>query len=153
MAITDAEFTNGLHETLYLLGFNFMEEFRLRHFDLVDHGQPDGLVLEIWNEQRYGPLPDDATLAQRAADRAARLQAQADKQAQQQQVALNAKITAAGLPGWASWTVAEAEAWLVANVEPEIAVDHPKTYQALGALVKMVLALRNAVWADLEGSE
>lgn len=56
------------------------------------------------------------------------------------------------IPDWASWTEAEVLAWLDANVEPEIGTIAPETYRAIRAIARMIVALRNKTWPQLEGS-
>ncbi len=51
------------------------------------------------------------------------------------------------IPGWATWTEAEALAWFDANV-----TDTATAIQVERALVRIVLAMRNKLWPNLEGS-
>ena len=62
-----------------------------------------------------------------------------------------ADTQARDIPGWASWTEAEVLAWLDTNVEPEIGTIAPETYKALKAMARMIVALRNKTWPQLEG--
>lgn len=54
---------------------------------------------------------------------------------------------AAGVPGWATWTEAEATAWIDANV-----TDLASAKVALTAMARLIVALRNRAWPGLEGS-
>ena len=64
-----------------------------------------------------------------------------------------ADAQARDIPGWASWTEAEVLDWLTANVAPEIEGLAPKTYAAIRAMARMIVALRNKTWPQLEGGE
>jgi hypothetical protein len=63
-----------------------------------------------------------------------------------------ADAQARDIPGWASWTEALVLQWMEENVAPEIEGIAPKTYIALCAMVRMIVALRNKTWPQLEGS-
>lgn len=58
-----------------------------------------------------------------------------------------AETTVANIPNWATWTEAEALAWFDANV-----TDAATAIQVERALVRIVLAMRNKLWPNLEGS-
>jgi hypothetical protein len=60
---------------------------------------------------------------------------------------MDAEASVASIPNWATWTETEALAWFDANV-----VDAPTAIQVERALVRLVLALRNKNWPNLEGS-
>ena len=51
------------------------------------------------------------------------------------------------IAGWATWTEAGAIAWIDANV-----TDLASAITALKAMARMVIAVRNRLWPDLEGS-
>lgn len=59
-----------------------------------------------------------------------------------------AKIDAANMPGWSTWTWDEAEAWILANVAPELG-SQPKTLTAINKMAQMLIYLRDGVWPDL----
>jgi hypothetical protein len=54
---------------------------------------------------------------------------------------------AADIPGWATWTEAEATAWIDANV-----IDLASAKAALTAMARLIVALRNKAWPGLESS-
>lgn len=54
---------------------------------------------------------------------------------------------AANIPGWATWTAQEAQDWIDANV-----TNLASARTALKAMARMLLALRNKTWPNLEGS-
>jgi hypothetical protein len=54
---------------------------------------------------------------------------------------------AADIPGWATWTEAEATAWIDANV-----IDLASAKTALTAMARLLVALRNKTWPGLESS-
>lgn len=72
-----------------------------------------------------------------------------------------AKMVAAAIPNWATWTQADFQAWYDANISPTqinavttLAEARPillKQSAAIEALAKMVIAIRNQLWPDLEG--
>jgi hypothetical protein len=78
---------------------------------------------------------------------------------EQQLVQANAKSQAAAIPSWASWTEAEALAWHDTNITNALPVANlaaantvlTKLEQENRALIRMVIALRNQVWSDLQG--
>ena len=59
----------------------------------------------------------------------------------------DAEQAVANIPNWATWTEAEALVWFDANV-----VDLASARTVLRALVQIVLAMRNKLWPNLEGS-
>jgi len=68
--------------------------------------------------------------------------------AQINDVLASADSNSAAIPGWATWTEAEALDWLDANV-----TDLASAVTALKALARMVVALRNKTWPYLEGAQ
>ena len=54
---------------------------------------------------------------------------------------------AASIPGWATWTEQESLDWIDLNV-----TDLDSAKQAIKAMTRMLLALRNKNWPNLEGS-
>ncbi len=60
-------------------------------------------------------------------------------------VANGAKVEAAAIPNWATWTAGQAEDWLTANITDA------NTRTALIAMAQMLVALRNQQWPDLQG--
>jgi hypothetical protein len=74
-------------------------------------------------------------------------------------VQANAKSQAAAIPSWASWTEAEALAWHDTNIANALPVANlaaanvvlAKFEQENRALVRMVIALRNQLYPDLQG--
>ena len=70
-----------------------------------------------------------------------------------------AKAQAAAIPSWAAWTEAEALAWHDTNIANALPVANlaaanvvlGKLEQENRALVRMVIALRNQIWSDLQG--
>jgi len=50
------------------------------------------------------------------------------------------------IPGWASWTEAQAVAWIEANV-----TDLASAKAALTAMARLLVALRNKQFPELEG--
>lgn len=99
--------------------------------------------------------PDTATL-ESALDSA---NAQLTEQAAVATVQANAKTQAAAIPSWASWTEAEALAWHDANIATQLPVANlaaantvlAKMEQENRALIRMVIALRNQLYPDLQG--
>jgi hypothetical protein len=59
----------------------------------------------------------------------------------------NAKTNIESVPGWATWTGAEAAAWIDASV-----TDLTTAKTALIAMARVIVELRNALYPDLEGS-
>lgn len=49
------------------------------------------------------------------------------------------------IPGWSTWTAAQAEAWINTNV-----TDLASARVALVAMAKMIVYLRNRIWSDLQ---
>lgn len=66
------------------------------------------------------------------------------------QTEVNTQVQA--IPGWFSWTEEQALTWIENNVEPELATNAPKTLQAITSLTRMLIAMRNHLWPDFEGS-
>jgi hypothetical protein len=74
-------------------------------------------------------------------------------------VQANAKTQAAAIPNWASWTVDEALTWHDTNITNAIPVANLAAANVVldrlatenRALVRMVIALRNAQYPDLQG--
>ncbi|MBN1122790.1 MAG: hypothetical protein JXJ17_17065 [Anaerolineae bacterium] len=96
------------------------------------HDDPDGSIqtLVIAEFSNHDPSLTEAQLADAA----------------KELTEANAKADAASIPGWASWTEAEAVAWVdghVTNLEG--------AKQALSALSRLVVALRNKTWPGLQG--
>lgn len=73
--------------------------------------------------------------------------AQQTTQAQTAVVKASAKTAAAAIPNWATWNEAQTTAWIDANV-----TDLASAKTVLRAMARMVIALRNDVFPDLEGS-
>lgn len=73
-------------------------------------------------------------------------------------VQANAKVQAQNIPNWASWTEAEALAWHDANIANALPVANlssantvlARLEQENRALIRMVIALRNQAWSDLQ---
>ncbi len=63
------------------------------------------------------------------------------------QISADSETTVSNIPNWATWTEAEALAWFDANV-----TDFDSARTVLRALVRIVLAMRNRLWPNLEGS-
>ncbi len=71
-----------------------------------------------------------------------------------------AKTVAAAIPNWATWSQANFQAWYDANISPtqinavtSLAEAKPillKQSAAIEALSKMVIAIRNQLWPDLQ---
>lgn len=72
----------------------------------------------------------------------------------------SAKTSAAAIPNWASWTQVDFQTWYNANISPtqinavtSLAEAKPillKQSAAIEALAKMVIAMRNQLWPDLQ---
>lgn len=150
MAITAQETIEGLRETLWERGLNYGEE-HLKGTLLVEAGGPGVVIVRVWDDVALGALPTEAELIQAAADRAARLQTQADEFVRLAQVVDDARVAVEGMPGWATWTMAEVNQWIDDNLAAELA-SQPKTLTAIRAIAKMLLALRNVAWSDMEGN-
>ena len=60
-----------------------------------------------------------------------------------------AKTQVQNIPGWASWDEQTADDWITANVEPELS-SAPATLQALRAMARLLIALRNEIYPDLQ---
>lgn len=60
-------------------------------------------------------------------------------------VKAGADAQAANIPGWASWTEQETLDWIEANV-----TDLASAKQALKAMSRMIVALRNKTWPELQ---
>lgn len=150
MAITAQETIDGLRETLRNRGINYMEE-HIKGTLLVEAGGPGEVIIRIWDTNTLGILPTEAELLQAAGDRAARLQAEAAEEARLAQVIDDARTAAEAIPGWATWTLAEVNQWIDDNLATELAAQ-PKTLTAIRAMAKMLVAMRNTIWADMEGS-
>ncbi len=56
-----------------------------------------------------------------------------------------AEGNAAAIPGWATWTADESVAWIDANV-----TDLASAKQALRAMARMIVAMRDQMWPELE---
>ena len=56
----------------------------------------------------------------------------------------SARNEAAAIPNWATWTAQQASDWLTANIADT------NTRTALIAMARMLVALRNARWPDLQ---
>lgn len=73
-------------------------------------------------------------------------------------VQANAKAQAAAIPSWAEWTEAEALAWHDTNITNALPVANLAAANVVldrlatenRALIRMVIALRNQVWSDLQ---
>lgn len=65
----------------------------------------------------------------------------------QDAVQVGAKVQASSIPVWAGYTEAEALAYIDANV-----IDLASAIIVIKALTRMVIALRNERWPDLEGN-
>jgi hypothetical protein len=61
------------------------------------------------------------------------------------QVQADAKGQATAIPNWAIWTEQQAVDWISANV-----TDLASARQVLLAMVRMLVALRNQTWPDLQ---
>lgn len=67
-------------------------------------------------------------------------------------VEIGADAQARNIPGWASWTEEEVLTWLANNVAPEIEGIAPKTYTTIIAMARLLIALRNKTWPELEAT-
>lgn len=56
------------------------------------------------------------------------------------------------IPGWFSWTEEQAMTWITNNLDPELSSSYPKTLQAITAITRLLIAVRNKNWPSLEGS-
>lgn len=70
--------------------------------------------------------------------------AQLSKSERLDAVRTGAKDAAAAIPNWATWTAPQATDWLTANIADV------NTRTALIAMARMLVALRNARWPDLQ---
>ncbi len=61
-----------------------------------------------------------------------------------------AKGQAQNIPGWASWDEQAALDWIDTNIEPELTSAAPNTLQALRAIARLLIALRNEIYPDLQ---
>jgi hypothetical protein len=84
--------------------------------------------------------------AARDAEEAAGLIADAERVALEA-VAASGGTLAASIPGWATWTDAEVLDHIDSNV-----TDLASAVVVLKALARMIVALRNRTWPNLEGS-
>jgi len=63
-----------------------------------------------------------------------------------------ADTQAKNIPGWASWTETEVLDWITANAASEIQAIAPNTYAMLRRMARMIVALRNKTWPQMEGN-
>lgn len=143
------------------------EDFRkaISYLQNVNHFGNVTLQMNIGDTVAECEVLDDDTLTDITPDTAT-LEAALDsanaaltEQAAQATVQANAKVQASAIPNWATWTEAEALAWHdtnIANALPvanlaaaNVVLDRLATENR--ALVRMVIALRNQVWSDLQG--
>lgn len=115
----------------------------------LDANGTDGTDLSlmdaVWEDGTRIPADDQAAIDAKEANLVTKEQAQ---------------TAAATIPGWASWTEAQALDWHDTNVAAALPVANLTEANAVledlatenRALIRMVLALRNAQWPDLEGS-
>jgi len=87
--------------------------------------------------------PDEATLTQALAD----LATAQDVETAQDIIKAGAKAQASAIPNWASWTEIQATDYVDNNV-----TDLASAKVVLRAMARMMIALRNERWPDLEGS-
>ena len=64
-----------------------------------------------------------------------------------------AESKASQVPGWATWTEAEALAWIADNAEAELAGSAPKTLQMLKAMARLIIVLRDRTMPGLRGHQ
>lgn len=82
-----------------------------------------------------------------------------DTLADQATIAENAEAQAAAIPQWASWTEAQALDWHNTNITTQLPVANLTAANTVlqkldaenRALIRMVLALRNKIWPNLQG--
>lgn len=143
------------------------EHFReaIRYLQSVNHFGSVILQLNIGDTVAECEVLDDATLTDLTPDTAtlesALDSANADIAVQEAQatVQASAKTQAAAIPSWASWTEAEALAWHDTNITNALPVANlaaantvlDKLATENRALIRMVIALRNQLYPDLQG--
>jgi hypothetical protein len=99
------------------------------------------------DEQILFAFEDGATTTQQDVD--ALLSAHTGGQAESERLAVvreSGETDFAALPGWATWTVAQAEDYIETNV-----TDLASAKVVLKALAKAIVALRNDRWPGLQG--
>ena len=64
-----------------------------------------------------------------------------------------AESKAEQVPGWATWTEAEALDWVATNVEPELSSIAPKTLQMLSSMARLIIVLRDRAMPGLRGQQ
>jgi hypothetical protein len=147
---SDNDFVNACNHLiaqgqLTVQGVRFIDRIARKIFDERGNGIEN--VIDI--------TPDTATL-EAALDSA---NAALSEQAAQEVVQTNAKTQAAAIPAWASWTETEALAWHDTNITNALPVANlaaanvvlDKLATENRALLRMVIALRNQIWSDLQG--
>ena len=134
MALTKAQFRDAISHltstgTLSGLGALFIDINNLR---VLDEGNANADI-----------TPNQSTLDQALID----LATQQSTEQQQETIKNNAKAQAAAIPSWSSWTEAETLDYIDTNV-----IDLASAKVVIRAMARMVIALRNEQWPDLEGS-
>ncbi len=140
MALTKAQFRNAIaHLTssgnLPVSGERFVDATNLRVYDETYIDRIRTAQIDI--------TPDENTLNQALIDLAASQQVQADIDIVQS----NAKTQAANIPNWATWTETETLAYIDTNV-----TDLASAKVVIRAMARMIIALRNQEWPELEGN-
>ncbi len=133
----------------------------------------EGFVRIDWDSK-----PLLAWITQAAAIIAAHDPAQLSESEKMAAVVLDSGIAASAIPGWATWTEAEAAAWYDTNVTalidaiPDVSNLTPTAFQnnaqlivaqmqdiitaqaaVIRNLARMLIAMHNKTWPELEGSE
>lgn len=95
-----------------------------------------------------------------AASHTTTLTAEQDAESRMVAAFASAKTNAAAVPSWATWSQADFQTWYNANISPtqinaitSLAEAKPillKQSAAIEALGKMVIAMRNQLWPDLQ---
>ncbi len=101
---------------------------------------PHGIILHLIN-------PADET--------AARAVVAAHDATQKSQTELNAEVAASAktatqaIPNWAGWTETQVLDWMTTNMASELS-STPNTETAIRSMARLLVALRNQVWPDLQ---
>lgn len=65
------------------------------------------------------------------------------------EVAESAKTATQAIPNWAGWTETQVLDWMTTNMASELS-STPNTETAIRSMARLLVALRNQVWPDLQ---
>ena len=140
MALTSAQFRDAIAHlvkigNLVVSGERFLDAPNLRVYDET--------YIDKIRTSRIDITPNDTILNQALVDSAANQQIQDDIKIVQS----NSKSQVQNIPNWASWTELETLDYIDNNV-----TDLASAKVVIRAMARMLIALRNKEWPELEGN-